>query len=58
MIKKNHKKIKWIVSTTTILFIGSLIFFSQKIISEIKEREVATIKRYANFLEYYFFIKK
>ena len=52
MIKKNHKKIKWIVSTTTILFIGSLIFFSQKIISEIKEREVATIKRYANFLEY------
>ena len=52
MITKNHKKIKWIVSTTTILFIASLIFFSQKIISEIKEREVATIKRYANFLEY------
>lgn len=52
MIKKNHKKIKWIVSITILLFIGSLIFFSQKIISKIKEREVATIKRYANFLEY------
>lgn len=51
-LKENHEKIKWVVSITTILFIGSLIFFSIKIISEIKEREIAAIKRYANFLQY------
>jgi len=51
-LKENHEKIKWLVSITTILFIGSLIFFSIKIISEIKEREIAAIKRYANFLQY------
>ena len=51
-LKENHEKIKWVVSITTILFIGSLIFFSIKIISEIKEREITAIKRYANFLQY------
>ena len=51
-LKENHEKIKWVVSITIILFIGSLIFFSIKIISEIKEREIAAIKRYANFLQY------
>ena len=51
-LKENHEKIKWVVSITIILFIGSLIFFSIKIISEIKEREITAIKRYANFLQY------
>ncbi len=51
-LKENHEKIKWVVSITTILFMGSLIFFSIKIISEIKEREITAIKRYANFLQY------
>ena len=51
-LKENNEKIKWVVSITIILFIGSLIFFSIKIISEIKEREITAIKRYANFLQY------
>ena len=51
-LKENHEKIKWVVSITIILFIGSLIFFSIKIISEIKERDITAIKRYANFLQY------
>ena len=51
-LKENHEKIKWVVSITIILFIGSLIFFSIKIISEIKEREITAIERYANFLQY------
>ena len=35
-----------------ILFVISMVYFSRKIIEDIKEREIATIERFAKFLEY------
>lgn len=51
-ILENQQKIKWGITVMIILFVISMIYFSRKIIEDIKEREIATIERFAKFLEY------
>ena len=48
---KYHKKLNWLFIITIGVFIASLLYFSKKIISDIKKRETATIERYAKFIE-------
>ena len=51
-ILENQQKIKWGITVMIIFFVISMIYFSRKIIEDIKEREIATIERFAKFLEY------
>ena len=48
---KYHKKLNWLFIITIVIFIVSLLYFSKKIISDIKKRETSTIERYAKFIE-------
>ena len=48
---KYHKKLNWLFIITIAIFIISLLYFSEKIISDIKKRETSTIERYAKFIE-------
>ena len=48
---KYHKKLNWLFIITIVVFIVSLLYFSKKIISDIKKRETSTIERYAKFIE-------
>ena len=43
---------RWGLSALIIIFVLSLIYYGRQIISDIKDRETATIKRFAKFLEY------
>ena len=43
---------RWGLSALIIIFVLSLVYYGRQIISDIKDRETATIKRFAKFLEY------
>ena len=49
---KNDIIVRWGLSTLILIFVLSLIYYGRQIISDIKDRETATIKRFAKFLEY------
>ena len=49
---KNDILVRWGLSALIIIFVLSLIYYGRQIISDIKDRETATIKRFAKFLEY------
>tara|TARA_Y100001949_G_C15986492_1_gene330870 strand:+ start:1139 stop:2305 length:1167 start_codon:yes stop_codon:yes gene_type:complete len=51
-LNKNDILVRWGLSALIIIFVLSLIYYGRQIISDIKDRETATIKRFANFLEY------
>ena len=49
---KNDILVRWGLSALIIIFVLSLVYYGRQIISDIKDRETATIKRFAKFLEY------
>ena len=49
---KNDILVRWGLSALITIFVLSLIYYGRQIISDIKDRETATIKRFAKFLEY------
>ena len=49
---KNDILVRWGLSALILIFVLSLIYYGRQIISDIKDRETATIKRFAKFLEY------
>ena len=51
-LNKNDILVRWGLSALIIIFVLSLIYYGRQIISDIKDRETATIKRFAKFLEY------
>ena len=50
-ISNKQKELRWLIIITLLVFSVSLVYFSNLIINEIKEREIKTIERYSKFIE-------
>lgn len=50
-ISNIQKELSWLIISTLLVFTISLVYFSNLIIEEIKEREINTIERYSKFIE-------
>ena len=50
-ISNIQKELSWLIISSLLIFTISLVYFSNLIIEEIKEREINTIERYSKFIE-------
>ncbi len=50
-ISNIQKELSWLTISTLLVFTISLVYFSNLIIKEIKEREIKTIEKYSKFIE-------
>ena len=50
-ISNIQKELSWLTISTLLVFTISLVYFSNLIIEEIKEREIKTIEKYSKFIE-------
>ena len=50
-ISNIQKELSWLIISSLLIFTISLVYFSNLIIEEIKEREIKTIEKYSKFIE-------